>query len=83
MKGLHSPHGEYGIRNLCCYPAKIVVMESVCSTCQLAGLLQAALELTMKNTDIFNIKPASCLVLLLLFKLGFVEYLKNVYTYIY
>lgn len=46
-------------------------------------LLQAALEGTMKNTDIFNIKPVSLLVLLLLFKLGFVEYLKNVYIYIY
>lgn len=45
-------------------------------------LPQAALEGVMKNTDIFNIKPVSLLVLLLFFKLGFAEYLGgNVYVY--
>lgn len=43
-------------------------------------ILQAALEVTMKNTDIFNIKPVCLLLLLLLlFKLGFAECSKNVY----
>ena len=43
-------------------------------------LLQAALEVTMKSTDIFNIKLVCLwLLLLLLFKLRFAEYSKNVY----
>ena len=44
-------------------------------------LLQAALEVTMKSTDIFNIKLVCLwlLLLLLLFKLRFPEYSKNVY----
>lgn len=65
----------------CCYPVKIFVMEeSVCSTHQVAGSFKLLFEVTMKNTDILNIKPVSLLFLLLLFKLGFVEYFKkNVY----
>lgn len=42
-------------------------------------ILQAALEVTMKSKDIFNIKPGCLLLLLLFFKLRFAEYLKNVY----
>lgn len=42
-------------------------------------ILQAALEITMKNMDIVNIKPVCLLLFLLLFKPGFVEYSKNVY----
>jgi hypothetical protein len=69
-------------QTLCCYPAKIIFMESVCSAHQEAEILQAALQVTMKkNTDIFNIKPICLsLLLLLLFKLGSAEYLK---MYIY
>lgn len=51
--------------------------ESVCSTHQVAGSFKLLFEVTMKNTDILNIKPVSLLFLLLLFKLGFVEYLKK------
>lgn len=36
--------------------------------------LQAALEVPVKNMDVFNIKPICLLLLFLLFKLGFAEY---------
>lgn len=68
---------EYQI--LCCYPAKIILMESVCSILPSDKILQAALEVTMKNMDVFNIKLVCLLLLLLLFKPGFSEYLRNVY----
>lgn len=81
MKGLHSPSDEYGLSN----PVLLLCLDhSVGVGLQYTPCgehLQAALEVTMKNTDIFNIKPIRLLFLLLLFKLGFAEYLKNVYIY--
>lgn len=84
MKGLHSPHDDYGITNpVLLYPAKIIVMEElVCSTHRVAGSFKLLFEVTMKNTDILNIKLVSLLLSLLLFKLGFVEYLKKKCIYI-
>lgn len=78
MKGLHSPGDEYGKSN----PVLLSCQEHWNGVCFLhtpsGETLRAALEVTMKNTDLFNIKPV-CLLLLLLFKLGFADYLKNVY----
>lgn len=79
MKGLHSQGDAYGKSN----PVLLSCQEhfnGVCFQLTPSGeTVRAALEVTMKNMDIFNIKPVCLLLLLLLFKLGFAEYLKNVY----
>lgn len=77
MKGLHSPGDEYGKSN----PVLLSCQEhwnGVCFQRTPSGeTLQAALEVTMKNTDLFSIKLVCLLLLLLLFKPGFAEYLKK------
>lgn len=81
MKGLHCQ--KWWIWNIkCCAAILPRCCNGVGLQCTPSGeLLQAALEVTMKSTDVFNIKLVCLWLLLLLslFKLRFAEYSKNVY----
>lgn len=64
MKGLHCQSDEYGISNPVLLSCQDHFNGVSLQYTPSGKILQAALEVTMKNMDIFNIKPV-CLLLLL------------------
>lgn len=76
MKGLHCQSDEYGISNPVLLSCQNHFNGVSLQYAPRGKILQAALEVTMKNVDIFNIKPVLSFVVV---QTGFTEYLKNVY----
>lgn len=79
MKGLHCQSDEYGISNPVLLSCQNHFNGVSLQYAPRGKILQAALEVTMKNMDVFNIKPVFFFLSFIVVQMGFTEYLKNVY----